>query len=76
MHKGGSERRCFCPSELTRRCAARDDGAAAVTVRTRIDAKDLLRLTVPIGERKSHHHELHAWLTAQRPGWRSEQPCN
>lgn len=52
--------------------AALDDGAAAINLLAQISADDFPRLTVIFGDSKSHNHDLHAWLKANRPGWRIE----
>jgi putative transposase len=52
--------------------AALDDGTAAIKLLTLSSAKDFPRLTVIFGESKYHNHELQAWLTEHRPGWRIE----
>jgi putative transposase len=52
--------------------AAVDDGAAAVTRLAQISAEDFPRLTVIFGDSKYHNHDLAAWLTEHRPGWRIE----
>jgi putative transposase len=52
--------------------AALDDGAAAVKLLAQISAEECPRLTVIFGESKYHNHELYAWLTKHRPGWRLE----
>jgi transposase len=52
--------------------AALDDGAAAIKLLTHISADEFPRLTVIFGDSKYHNHDLHAWLTEHRPGWRIE----
>ena len=52
--------------------AALDEGAAAVKLLAQISADDFPRLTVIFGDSKSHNHDLEAWLTEHRPGWRIE----
>lgn len=52
--------------------AALDDGAAAIKLLAQISAEDFPRLTVIFGDSKYHNHDLEAWLTEHRPGWRIE----
>ena len=52
--------------------AALDDGVAAINLLALISVKDFPRLTVIFGDSKYHNHELQAWLTEPRPGWRIE----
>jgi putative transposase len=52
--------------------AALDDGTAAIKLLALISAADFPRLTVIFGDSKYHNHELQAWLTEHRPGWRIE----
>jgi putative transposase len=52
--------------------AALDDGAAAVKLLAQISAEEFPRLTVIFGDSKYHNHDLYAWLTQHRPGWRLE----
>src|SRR4029450_8633813 len=52
--------------------AALDDGAAAIKLLALISAEDCPRLTVIFGDSKYHNHDLPAWLTEHRPGWRLE----
>jgi putative transposase len=52
--------------------AALDDGTAAIKLLALISAADFPRLTVIFGDSKYHTHELQAWLTEHRPGWRIE----
>jgi putative transposase len=52
--------------------AALDDGAAAIKLLAQINAEEFPRLTVIFGDSKYHNHDLEAWLTEQRPGWRIE----
>lgn len=50
--------------------AALDDGAAAIKLLTQISTEDCPRLPGIFGDRKYPNHDLHAWLTEHRPGWR------
>lgn len=52
--------------------AALDDGVAAIKLLALISTKDFPRLTVIFGDSKYRNHELQAWLTEHRPGWRIE----
>lgn len=52
--------------------AAVDEGAAAVPLLAQISTEDFPRLTVIFGDSKYHNHDLAAWLTEHRPGWRIE----
>jgi putative transposase len=52
--------------------AGLDDGAAAIKLLAQISAEEFPRLTVIFGDSKYHNHDLAAWLTEQRPGWRIE----
>ena len=50
--------------------AGLDEGTAAIKLLAQISAEEFPRLTVICGASKDHTHDLAAWLTAQRPGWR------
>ena len=52
--------------------AALDDGAAASKLLALLSADEFPRLTVIFGDSKYHNHDLEAWLTEHRPGWRIE----
>jgi putative transposase len=52
--------------------AALDDGVAAIKLLALISAEDFPRLTIIFGDSKYHNHDLYAWLTEHRPGWRIE----
>ena len=52
--------------------AALDDGVAAIKLLAQIRVDEFPRLSVIFGDSKYRNHELHAWLTEHRPGWRIE----
>ena len=52
--------------------AALDDGVAAINLLAQISTDEFPRLTIIFGDSKYHNHDLEAWLTAHRPGWRIE----
>jgi transposase len=52
--------------------AALDDGGAAIKLLAQIRVDEFPRLSVIFGDSKYRNHELHAWLTEHRPGWRIE----
>jgi putative transposase len=52
--------------------AGLDDGAAAIKLFTQISVEEFPRLTVIFGDSKYHNHDLAAWLSEHRPGWRIE----
>jgi putative transposase len=47
-----------------------DDGVAAPMRRATRSPDHFPRLVIICGDRKSHHHHLHAWMAANRPDWR------
>ena len=49
-----------------------DDGTAAPELLGQISVQDYPRLQTIFGDSKYHNHALHAWLTANRPGWHVE----
>lgn len=49
-----------------------DDGTAAPKLLDQVSANDFPRLQTIFGDNKYHNHALHAWLAANRPGWRVE----
>ena len=52
--------------------AALDEGAAAIKLLAQVSVAEFPRLTIIFGDGKYHNHDLAAWLSAQRPGWRIE----
>ena len=52
--------------------AALDEGAAAIKRLAPLSLAEFPRLSVIFGDSKYHNHELQAWLTEHRPGWRIE----
>jgi putative transposase len=52
--------------------AAIEDGAAAIKLLAQLSLDEFPRLSVIFGDSKYHNHELQAWLTEHRPGWRIE----
>jgi putative transposase len=52
--------------------AGPDDGVAAPKLLDKLSPADVPRLVIIFGDRKYHNHHLHAWMAANRPGWRLE----
>jgi putative transposase len=49
-----------------------DDGVAAPMLLAKLSPDNLPRLVIIVGDSKSHHRHLHAWMAANRPDWRIE----
>ena len=52
--------------------AGLDDGVAAPQLLGHITPHDFPRLSTIFADRKSHHHDLDAWMAQHRVGWRLE----
>ena len=52
--------------------AGLDDGVAAPKLLAKLSPADFPRLVIIFGDSKYHNHHLHAWMAANRPGWRLE----
>ena len=52
--------------------AGLDDGVAAPKLLAKLSPTAFPRLVIIFGDSKYHNHHLHAWMAANRPGWRLE----